>query len=218
MDLGHRVRDLRNARRLSQVELAARAGVARNTLNRIENGHLMPTAPIIEHLAEALNVAPGALFEEPVPLDEAPQGTGPTEAERRRPSLDEVWDVFAPFADGLSHYCARWEEKLPNLQGTREEVADFALDLQDFRAIILRVYEDELYAIAEALDLGRRYGDESGLPRDVRLGFIRAEAEEHSLMHEAIKGYNTVARALAESIDDEEMAESMRQGLAEVGV
>jgi transcriptional regulator with XRE-family HTH domain len=76
MDLGHRVRDLRNARHLSQVELASRAGVARNTLNRIENGHLMPTAPVIEHLAEALGVAPGALFEEPVPLDKAP-GEGP---------------------------------------------------------------------------------------------------------------------------------------------
>src|SRR5215216_4470540 len=78
MDLGHRVRDLRNARHLSQVELAARAGVARNTLNRIENGHLMPTAPVIEHLAEALDVAPGALFEEPaVPLADAPREAGP---------------------------------------------------------------------------------------------------------------------------------------------
>jgi len=76
MDLGHRVRDLRNARHLSQVELAARARVARNTLNRIENGHLMPTAPVIEHLAEALDVTPGALFEEPVPLAEAPSEPG----------------------------------------------------------------------------------------------------------------------------------------------
>jgi transcriptional regulator with XRE-family HTH domain len=71
MDLGRRVRDLRNAQHLSQIELAAQAGVARNTLNRIENGHLMPTAPVIERLAEALDVVPGALFEEPVPLDEA---------------------------------------------------------------------------------------------------------------------------------------------------
>jgi transcriptional regulator with XRE-family HTH domain len=74
MDLGHRVRDLRNAQHLSQIELAARAGVARNTLNRIENGHLMPTAPVIEHLAEALNVAPGALFEEPALAGELEDG------------------------------------------------------------------------------------------------------------------------------------------------
>ena len=140
------------------------------------------------------------------------------QAEPQHPSLDQVRDTFAPLAHGLNHYCACWEEKLPNLQGTREEVADFALVLQNFRAIMLRVLEDELYAIAKALDLGSRYGDESGLPRDMRVGFIRGEAEQHSLMHEAIKRYNTVARSLAESIDDEEMAESMRQALTEVGV
>jgi transcriptional regulator with XRE-family HTH domain len=88
MDLGHRVRDLRNAQHLSQIELAARAGVARNTLNRIENGHLMPTAPVIEHLAEALNVAPGVLFEEPVPLDEAPREAGPAD-DRKGPDPEE---------------------------------------------------------------------------------------------------------------------------------
>src|SRR5215213_4487503 len=71
MDLGHRVRDLRNARRLSQIELAAQASIARNTLNRIENGHLMPTAPVIEHLAEALGVDPGQLFAEPALTEEA---------------------------------------------------------------------------------------------------------------------------------------------------
>jgi hypothetical protein len=125
-----------------------------------------------------------------------------------------VRDTFAPLADGLNRFCARWEEKLPNLQGTLEEVADFALDVQDFRAIILRGLEDELYAIAEALDLGTRYG-ESGLPRDMAVGFIRAEAEEHSLMHKALIRCRAVSYALAESIGDEEMAESMRQALAE---
>jgi excisionase family DNA binding protein len=140
------------------------------------------------------------------------------QAEPQRPSLDQVRDMFAPLADGLNHYCARWEEKLPNLQGSREEVADFALDLEDFHAIILRVLEDELYAIAVALDLGSRYAGESGLPRDKAVAFIRAQTQEHSLMHEAIKRYGAIGRALAESVRDEEMAESMRQVLIEVGV
>src|SRR5918993_2729560 len=109
MDLGHRVRDLRNARHLSQVELAARAGVARNTLNRIENGHLMPTAPVIEHLAEALNVAPGTLFEEPDPLDEAPREAGPPETseEERRSGYLRSWRAFVY---KLVH---RWEQDPP---------------------------------------------------------------------------------------------------------
>jgi transcriptional regulator with XRE-family HTH domain len=98
MDLGHRVRDLRNARRLSQIELAAQAGVARNTLNRIENGHLMPTAPVIEHLAEALDVAPGALFEEPLPAGKAetPTPSGPSEKseEERRSGYLRAWRAF----------------------------------------------------------------------------------------------------------------------------
>jgi excisionase family DNA binding protein len=138
------------------------------------------------------------------------------QAESQRPSLDQVRDRFAPLADGLNHYCARWEEKLPNLQGTAEEVEDFFFDVQDLRAIIMRTLEDELYAVADALDLGTRYGDNSGLPRDMALGFMRAEVEEHSLMHEALKRYGAVGHALAESVHDEKKAESMRQVLAEV--
>jgi excisionase family DNA binding protein len=140
------------------------------------------------------------------------------QAEPQRPSLDQVRDMFAPLADGLNRYCARWEEKLPSLQGTYEEVADFALDLQDFRAIFLRVLEDELYEIAVALDLGSRYAGESGLPRDTAVSSIRAQTEEHSFMHTALLRYRALAHALAESIENEEEAESMRHALTEVGV
>ena len=112
MDLGHKVRDLRNARHLSQVELAARAGVARNTLNRIENGHLMPTAPVIEQLAEALNVTPGALFEEPVPLDE--ELTSQEWARRQGARLHgmdgETWDDYLRAHDTGEELGETWKE------------------------------------------------------------------------------------------------------------
>jgi transcriptional regulator with XRE-family HTH domain len=154
MDLGHRVRDLRNAQRLSQIELAARAGVARNTLNRIENGHLMPTAPVIEHLAEALNVAPGVLFEEPVPLDEAPQGTGPSETEdERRIAID-----YGACRTALEAFCDHW---LPALSGERRlELQAF----QDFKAdaTSLSRLVRELMG-AEMAVLGQQY-DEEGYP------------------------------------------------------
>jgi transcriptional regulator with XRE-family HTH domain len=215
MDIGQRVREIRKDLGMSAAELARRTGVARNTIVMIEAGRRTPSLGLVEKIAHELRREPADLLKEPVPLDEDPSPAGP---EERRPSLDQVREVFAPLADGLNRYCARWEEKLPNLQGTYEEVADFDLDLQDFRAIIMRVLEDELYAIAEALDLGSRYGDESGLPRDMRLGFIRGEAEQHSLMHEAIKRCRALAHALAESIHNEEKAESMRQALAEAGV
>ena len=125
MNLGHRVRDLRNARHLSQVELAARAGVARNTLNRIENGHLMPTAPVIEHVAEALNVAPGALFEEPVPLAEAPREAGPPEKseEERRSGYLRSWRAF------VHKLVRRWEQDPPKSSREIAVVLDTMQDL-----------------------------------------------------------------------------------------
>jgi transcriptional regulator with XRE-family HTH domain len=219
------LREIRLRRGLSQADLSAMTGVAEFTISEIEAGkRANPRPSTLRKLAQGLGVEVTNLYGE----SDSPLGATPSSQEKlfnngvledaRRPSLDEVKDTFAPLADGLNHYCARWEEKLPNLEGTREEVADFALDLQDFRAIIVRVLEDELYAIAVALDLGTRYGDESGLPRDMAVGFIRGEAEQHSLMHNALKRYVALARTLAESIDDKAMAESMRQAVTEVGV
>ena len=137
------------------------------------------------------------------------------QAEWQRPSLDEVRDTFAPHADGLNHYCARWEEKLPNLQGTREEVADFVADSQDFHVFFVYVAAEELRAIAAALDLAHRYVGENELPYDMAVDFTQLEMYERSLMHRALLRYYAVGDALAESIEDEEAAEGTRKVLAE---
>lgn len=216
MNIGQRIREVREDLGMQAAVLARRVGVAPNTVYRIEAGDRTPSVALLEKIARELRTEPADLFKEPVPLGVAPKEAGPEE--RQLPSLEQVRDVFAPPADGLNRYCARWEEKLPNLQGTYEEVADFVSDLEDFRAIMLRVLEDELYAIATALDLGSRYVGESELPRDMAVGFIRAEAEEHSLMHRALNRYHALAYSLAESIDNEETAEGIRRVLAEVGV
>jgi transcriptional regulator with XRE-family HTH domain len=157
MDLGHRVRDLRNARHLSQIELAARAGVARNTLNRIENGHLMPTAPVIEHLAEALNVAPGVLFEETGLLAgkaKAPQETGPSETEdERRIAID-----YGACRAALEAFCDHW---LPVLSGKRRLEHQAFEDFKAYAASLARLVLELMGA--EKMALGQQY-DEEGYP------------------------------------------------------
>jgi transcriptional regulator with XRE-family HTH domain len=125
MDLGHRVRDLRNAQHLSQIELAARAGVARNTLNRIENGHLMPTAPVIEHLAEALNVAPGVLFEEPALAGELVDG----------PSLGELHTAAGCRTDWLTKPEAEWQASWPPSLTPREAMRIVQEMAEEFAAL-----------------------------------------------------------------------------------
>jgi transcriptional regulator with XRE-family HTH domain len=218
--ISHNVRHFRKLRGMTQAELAKAAGTTQYTVSEIELAHREPHPATLRKLAAALGVRVADFYGEPdSPLAEAPPSSlqpplNGFEEERQRPGLDQVRDAFAPLADGLHRYCARWEEKLPNLRGTHEEVADFVSDFGDFHPIIMRVFADELYAIAVALDLGNRYG-EGGLPREMAVGFVQGETEEHSLMRKALERYLALGHALAERTGNKEMAETMERVLAE---
>ena len=56
------VRDLRHVRNLSQRQLAARMGVPRTYISKIENGKAMPTLSSLDRLAKALQVDISALL------------------------------------------------------------------------------------------------------------------------------------------------------------
>jgi len=56
------VRDLRHVRNLSQRQLAARMGVPRTYISKIENGKAMPTLGSLDRLARALKVDISALL------------------------------------------------------------------------------------------------------------------------------------------------------------
>lgn len=76
-----RVRELREALGLTQAELAARAGIRRATVNRIENAHVAAVdLDVLEKLADALRVEPGFL------LVRSPAASGSkSHASKRRP-------------------------------------------------------------------------------------------------------------------------------------
>ncbi len=67
---------------LSQVALAKRAGVARQTLVLLESGHLRPRLDTLGHLADALGV-PAALLVSPDPA---------VEREQLREAIDHLSD------------------------------------------------------------------------------------------------------------------------------
>ena len=62
MQLGNRLRVARAERRLSQEDLARLAGVTRQTIGSIENGHYCPSALLAFVLAQELNQAVNELF------------------------------------------------------------------------------------------------------------------------------------------------------------
>lgn len=53
---------LRHSRQWSQAELATRAGLARETISRLENGREQPSWETIRKLADALGYPAGILF------------------------------------------------------------------------------------------------------------------------------------------------------------
>lgn len=56
IDIGTRLKSLRAARRWSQADLAERASVARNTINRVENGLAEPSLGLLQRLADIFGV------------------------------------------------------------------------------------------------------------------------------------------------------------------
>jgi transcriptional regulator with XRE-family HTH domain len=62
--IGNRLKELRIRRALTQYELADRAGISTNALNRIELNKAEPHMSTLRKLAKALDVVPAELIGE----------------------------------------------------------------------------------------------------------------------------------------------------------
>ncbi|TMV13042.1 helix-turn-helix domain-containing protein [Arenibacterium halophilum] len=65
LDLGARVRELRKARDWTLEQAASKAGLARSTLSKIENGQMSPTYDALKKLATGLQISIPQLFTTP---------------------------------------------------------------------------------------------------------------------------------------------------------
>ncbi|HSF91622.1 MAG TPA: XRE family transcriptional regulator [Paracoccaceae bacterium] len=65
LNLGERVRELRKARNWTLEQAANKAGLARSTLSKIENGQMSPTFDAVRKLATGLEISVPQLFTPP---------------------------------------------------------------------------------------------------------------------------------------------------------
>ncbi|MFT6532492.1 MAG: transcriptional regulator with XRE-family HTH domain [Limimaricola cinnabarinus] len=65
LDLGPRVRELRQAQGWTLEQAAGHAGLARSTLSKIENGQMSPTYDALKKLAQGLGITVPQLFTPP---------------------------------------------------------------------------------------------------------------------------------------------------------
>jgi transcriptional regulator with XRE-family HTH domain len=64
MIIGDRLRDMREAKKLSQGDIEKRTGLLRCYISRVENGHTVPAIETLEKMARALEVPLYQLFYE----------------------------------------------------------------------------------------------------------------------------------------------------------
>ena len=107
MNIGDRLRDMREAKKLSQGDIEKRTGLLRCYISRVENGHTVPAIETLEKMARALEVPLYQLFydgEEPPKLPNLP---------KRKSSDGIVW--------GTTGKDARYLSKLRRLLGKSSE-------------------------------------------------------------------------------------------------
>lgn len=72
MDIAERLRQLREAKKLSQGDIEERTGLLRCYISRVENGHTVPSLETLEKMARACDVQMYQIFfdgEKTVPAD-----------------------------------------------------------------------------------------------------------------------------------------------------
>jgi len=85
MIIGDRLRELRDAKKLSQGDIEKRTGLLRCYISRVENGHTVPAIETLEKLARALEVPLYQLFYEGKERPEVPNLL------KRKTSDDIAW-------------------------------------------------------------------------------------------------------------------------------
>jgi transcriptional regulator with XRE-family HTH domain len=107
MNIGDRLRTLREEKEFTQGEIEKRTGVLRTYVSRVENGHAVPSVETLEKFARALEVPMYQLFydgEEPPTLPNI---------QKRKTAADTAW--------GSTGKDARWLNKFRRLLSRTEE-------------------------------------------------------------------------------------------------
>jgi len=73
VDIGKRLREVREAKGLSQSDVEDRSGLPRSQLSKIENGHSTPSFRVLERWTKALDVELYQLFALAQDQPEAPE-------------------------------------------------------------------------------------------------------------------------------------------------
>ncbi len=168
LNLGERVRDLRKARGWTLAQAAGKAGLARSTLSKIENGQMSPTYEALKKLAEGLAITVPQLF------------TPPSKAQiSGRMAVTKA-------NEGLAHATATYEHRLlaGPLRATKMlpySTRVRARDMAEFNGWVRHDGEEFLYVLTGVARLYTEFYE----PVDLRRG--------DSAYYDATMGHNVIS-------------------------
>src|SRR5215208_6258654 len=153
MDIGRRIRDVREDLGMPAAELARRVGVAPNTVWRYESGEREPSMAMLGKIARALRTQPAELLREPSPSAEALSDLSQALRERDRAIMESVREVSAGMEDVQRTLLEA--ERLRETARLRVEealasIADAEASAADARASYREQQADALASIADA--------------------------------------------------------------------
>jgi transcriptional regulator with XRE-family HTH domain len=166
--LGARVRELRKERDWTLEQAAKKAGLARSTLSKIENGQMSPTYDALKKLATGLGIPVPQLFTPP----KAAQITG------RR--------AITPFGGGVAHATATYEHELLAETLTKKQMLPYrarvrARSMEEFDGWVRHDGEEFLYVLTGVVRLYTEFYE----PVEMRRG--------DSAYYDASMGHNVVS-------------------------
>jgi transcriptional regulator with XRE-family HTH domain len=102
MLIGQRLRELREAKKLSQGDIEKRTGLLRCYSSRVENGHTVPSIETLEKCARALEVPLYRFFYDGEGPPEKPELPSARKADRLWGTGGKEWSELRRFAKALS--------------------------------------------------------------------------------------------------------------------
>src|SRR5215212_2054998 len=189
MNIGQKVREVREDLGMSQAELARRAGVARNYIVMIEGGGRTPSVGLLERIARVLRTEPAELLREPVPLAEASPEQAGTDA-LITTKIGEVQGAYQSRLRGLKVLAERWETRLRVLGDdiTKQTLENMSIEGTCMTDFFLEAALEEMAKIALMIGQVR--------PEDLANGAAFELAAQVSIMRPAYERW----RALGDEI------------------
>jgi|SRR5215212_1878215 len=194
MDIGRRIRDVREDLGMPAAELARRVGVAPNTVWRYESGEREPSMAMLEKIARALRTQPAELLREPSPSAEALSDLSQALRERDRAIMESVREVSA----GMEHVqrtlleaerlreTARphIEEALASIAESeaslREQMADAYASIADGHASVAESEASYREQVAHLQEVKRVMDQVYGSELELGWAYVKAMMEEGS--------------------------------------